>query len=250
MLNKVNTLKGYKLAGLDGEIGQVDEFYFDDQHWAIRYLVANTGGWLTGREVLLSPYALVAVNKERQEIAIHLTKNQIEGSPSLSSHKPVSKQFEADYYGYYGWPLYWSGPNMWGYYPNIERESEKWRTPSHAEQGWDPHLRSTNAVSGYHIQAADGDIGHVDDFILDDESWAIRYLVIDTKNWWPGKRVLISPRWIERISWSASTVFVNLDREIIKQSPEYTPQALLAREYEIRLHRHYQREGYWEDENV
>ena len=250
MLNKAKTLKGYKLASLDGEIGRVEEFYFDDQYWAIRYLVANAGNWLTGRQVLIAPYALVAVNKERQEIAIHLSKRQIEESPALSSHKPVSKQFEEDYYGYYGWPLYWSGPYMWGYYPNIERDCEKWRAPSHDEGGWDPHLRSTQAVSGYHIQALDGDVGHVADFIIDDESWAIRYLIIDTENWWPGKKVLISPQWIERISWSESTVFVNLRREIIKQSPEYTVEELLDREYEIKLHRHYQRLGYWSDESA
>ena len=114
MLNKAKTLKGYKLDSLDGEIGKVKEFYFDDQHWTIRYLVADTGNWLTGRQVLISPYALVAVNKEEQHIAIDLTKKQIEDSPSLNSDKPVSRQFEEAYYGYYGWPMYWGGPYMWG----------------------------------------------------------------------------------------------------------------------------------------
>lgn len=247
MLNKAKTLKGYKLASLDGDIGRVEEFYFDDRYWTIRYLVANTGNWLTGRQVLISPYALVAVDKELQDIAIHLTKKQIEESPALSSDKPVSKQFEEDYYGYYGWPVYWSGLYMWGYYPNIEREREKWPAPGLNKIVWDPHLRSTKAVSGYHIQALDGDIGHVEDFIIDDETWAIRYLVIATNNWWPGKKVLISPSWIERIGWSESTVFVNLNRDSIKQSSEYTEEDLLDREYEIRLHRHYEREGYWTD---
>jgi len=247
MLSKAKTLRGYKLASLDGDIGQVEEFYFDDQYWAIRYLVANVGSWLTGRQVLIAPYALVGINSERQEIAIHLTKQQIEESPALNSHKPVSKQFEEDYYKYYGWPLYWNGPYMWGYYPNIERECEKWQVPSHDKKGWDPHLRSTHAVSGYHIHAFDGDIGCVADFIIDDENWAIRYLIIDTKDGWPGKKVLISTDWIERISWSESTIFVNLHRENIKQSPEYAAE-LLDREYEIKLHRHYQRDGYWTGE--
>jgi hypothetical protein len=245
MLNKAKTLYGYKLNCLDGEIGQIDEFYFDDQFWTIRYLVANAGSWLTGRQVLISPYALVAVNKERQDIAITLTKKQIEESPSLSSHKPVSKQFETDYYAYYGWPYYGSGPYMWGYYPNIERDLENRPAPSREEKSWDPHLRSTQAVTGYHIHALDGEIGHVEDFIIDDETWAIRYLVIDTKNWWPGKKVLISPAWIERISWSESEVYINLSRDRIQQSPEYTEETLLDRAYEIKLHRHYEREGYW-----
>jgi uncharacterized protein YrrD len=106
MLSKAKTLKGYKLNSLDGEIGKVKEFYFDDRHWTIRYLVADTGNWLTGRQVLISPYALVAVSKEEQHITIDLTKKQIEASPSLNSDKPVSRQFEQAYYGYYGYPMY------------------------------------------------------------------------------------------------------------------------------------------------
>ena len=200
MLNKAKTLKGYKLHSLDGEIGKVKEFYFDDHHWTIRYLVADTGTWLMGRQVLISPYALVAVNKEEQHITVDLTKKQIEDSPSLNSDKPVSRQFEETYYGYYGWPVYWSGPYMWGYYPTIVRDREKWRKSNQGGKAWDPHLRSTDDVSGHHIQAADGEIGHVDDFIVDDETWAIRYLIVDTRNWWPGKKVLISPKWIERVS--------------------------------------------------
>jgi len=250
MLYKAKTLNGYRLDSLDGIIGKVKEFYFDDQHWAIRYLVADTVNWLLGRQVLISPYALRAVIPEEQQIAIDLTKRQIEDGPSLSSDKPVSRQFEETYYGYYGWPWYWGGPYMWGpySYPYIARDSEKWRESTQKEKAWDPHLRSTHDVSGHHIQAADGDIGHVDDFIIDDETWAIRYLVIDTRNWWPGKKVLVSPRWIERVSWSESKVFVNLPRETIKQSPEYTEESLLTRDYEARLHRHYNRDGYWVDE--
>jgi hypothetical protein len=248
MLNQAGALTGYKLNGLDGEIGQVKEFYFDDQHWAIRYLVADTGSWLTGRQVLISPYALVAVINEKQHITIDLTKKQIEDSPSLSSDKPVSQQFEEAYYGYYGWPVYWGGPFMWGAYPYIVRDRGKPRASNPGGKAWDPHLRSTQDVSGHHIQAADGEIGHVEDFIIDDEMWAIRYLIIDTRNWWPGQQVLVSPQWIERVSWSDSKVFVNLTREIIKQSPEYTEASLITRDYETRLHGHYNRLGYWVDE--
>jgi hypothetical protein len=248
MLYKAKTLKGYKLDSLDGEIGNVKEFYFDDQHWAIRYLVADTGNWLTGRQVLISPYALVAVTKEEHHIAIDLTKKQIEDSPSWASDKPVSRQFEEAYYGYYGWPNYWGGPYMWGPYPYIVRDREKWRESTQGEKAWDPHLRSTHDVSGHHIQAADGAIGHVEDFIIDDETWAIRYLIIDTRDWWPGKKVLVSPRWIERVSWSEAKVFVNLTRETIKQSPEYTEESLPTRDYETALHRHYNRQAYWVDE--
>lgn len=246
MLHKAKTLKGYTLKSLDGEIGAVKEFYFDDKHWTVRYLVADTGNWLTGRHVLISPYALVEANAEERYIEINLTKKQIEDSPSLDSDKPVSRQFEEAYNGYYEWPMYWGGPYRWGAYPYaVVRDREKSRESAHGEKPWDPHLRSSREVTDYHIQAEDGEIGHVDDFVIDDETWAIRYLIIDTRNCWPGKKVLVSPHWIERVSWNESKVFINLTRESIKQSPEYTEESTLTRDYESWLHRHYKRQGYW-----
>ena len=250
MLSTAKTLKGYRLDSLDGEIGKVEEFYFDDRHWTIRYLVATTGYWLPGRQVLISPHALGAIGRDIYDakISIDLTKKQIENSPSLDTHKPVSRQFEDDYYGYYGWPTYWSGSNAWGDYPYIQRYRNKWGEFSKAGKGWDRHLRSTTAVAGYHLQALDGEIGHIEDFVIDDETWAIRYLIVGTKNWWPGKKVLVSPQWIERVSWAESEVFINLSRDTIKESPEYTEESLLSRDYEIGLHHHYNRKGYWIDE--
>jgi sporulation protein YlmC with PRC-barrel domain len=250
MLYRAKTLDKYKLESLDGEIGKVKEFYFDDQYWTIRYLVADTGNWLTGNQVLISPYSLISAIKEDQHIAVNLTKKQIEESPSLDAHKPVSRQFEEIYNLYYGWPLYWGGPYMWGPYPYIESDPEKWRVSKKGETAWDPHLRSTNEVSGYNIEASDGDIGHVEDFIIDEKTWAIRYLIVDTKNWWPGNKVLVSPKWIERVSWSENKVFVSLPRETIMKSPEYTENSLLTRDYEAALHQHYNREGYWVDEPI
>ena len=250
MLYTAKTLKGHKLDSLDGEMGRVKEFYFDDRHWTIRYLVADTGTWLPGRQVLISPYSLVAINTEKQEIEVGLTKKQIEDSPSLDSDKPVSRQFEETYSGYYGWPTYWSGAYTWGFSPYVVRDREKWKAAPQPGKPWDHHLRSTQAVSGYHIQGTDGEVGHVEDFIIDDETWAIRYLRINTLNWWPGKEVLISPLWIERVSWAESKVFVNLSREAIKKSPEYTEDFLLTRDYESALHQHYGRKGYWFDELV
>lgn len=249
MLIKAKTLEDFKLNSLDGEIGKVKEFYFDDQYWTIRYLVADTGGWLTGRQVLISPYALGDADKGQQNLDVDLTKKQIENSPSLDSDKPVSQQFETDYYGYYGYPMYSGGLYMWGAYPYIQRDREQWSKSIPAEGKGDPNLRSTRKVSGYHIQATDGDIGHVEDFILDYGTWAIRYLIVDTANWWSGKKVLVSPRWIERVSWDESKVFINLPREIIQQSPEYRQEILLMRDYEAQLHQHYNRRGYWVDDS-
>jgi hypothetical protein len=250
MLSTAKTLKGYRLEGLDGKIGKAKEFYFDDRHWTIRYLVADTGYWLPGRQVLISPYSLVAIQRDifDPEIKIDLTKAQIEASPPLDSDKPVSRQCELAFYGHYLFPMYWGGPYSWGPYPYPMRDRGQWKTSTQPEKAGDHHLRSTNGVSGHHIQALDGEIGHVADFIIDDETWAIRYLIVDTHNWWPGKKVLVSPQWIERVSWGERKVFVNLDRETIKQSPEYTEESLLTRDYEIKLHGHYKRKGYWIDE--
>ncbi len=245
MFSKIKTLRGYTLRGLDGEIGKVEEFFFDDKHWAVRYLVVDTGSWLSGREVLISPYALGMINWDERDITVGLTRKQIEESPPIDTDKPVSRQYEQDYYGFYGWPLYWDGPYMWGAVPYIERNPEMRKGKNEGGKSIDPHLRSTRAVSAYYVQANDGELGHVDDFIVDDQAWAIRYLVVGTRNWWPGKKVLISPQWIERVSWKDSKVFISLSQEAIKMSPEYSEEALLTREYETGLHKHYSRKGYW-----
>jgi len=252
MLTKVKTLNGYSIQNTNDEtIGKVKDIYFDDRYWTVRYLVANTGKWLTGRKVLLSPYALMAVNADHENIVADLTKKQIEDSPSLDSDKPVSQQFESDYYGYYGWPTYWYGPYSWGYYPYLERDRAKWTDHSNNnEKKYDYHLRSCHEVTGYHIDAEDGEIGHVEDFIIDAETWEIRYLVVNTSNWWAGKKVLISPLWIERVSWNERKVVIDLTRQAIKLSPEFTDQSLVDRDYESNLYGHYNRKGYWVDELV
>ncbi len=254
MLNKAKTLTGYSLQNTDGQtIGKAKEFYFDDRHWTIRYLVADTGNWLTGRQVLISPHALVAVNSDRQNIVTDLSKKQIEESPAVATDKPVSRQREEELHSYYGWSPYWSmGPYAGVGYPVPGSLPVGGQAGAHVEAKptGDPTLRSMKQVRGYPIQGADGEIGHVEDFVIDDGTWAIRYLMVATRNWWPGKNVLVSPQWIERVSWSESKVFVNLSRDAIKQSPEYTEESLITRDYETDLHRHYDRQGYWVAEPV
>ena len=247
MLNSAKSLKGYQLECLEGRIGKAREFYFDDRHWTVRYLVADTGNWLASHQVLLSPYALVGVMSDEGRIVVNLTKKQIQESPSLDTDKPVSRQYEEDYNGYYGWPNYWSGTDMWGNYPIIRRDHEQIDFPANNEWTWDPHLRSTQDVTGYNILAIDGEIGHVDDFIIDDETWAIRYLVIATRNWLPGKKVLISPEWVKSANWKDLNVSITLSCAEIRESPEFTKDSLPSRDYEIGLHKHYDRPGYWLD---
>ena len=248
MLHRAKTLRSYKLQGKDGKLGSAKEFYFDDKYWAIRYLVADTGSWLTGRQVLISPYSLVTIDKKEKSIIVDLSEKQIEGSPSLNTDKPVSRQFERAYLDYYALPAYWDGRHMWGAWPYLVSKQQVPIVDTEEKESWDPHLRSTKDVTGHHIQAQDGEIGHVEDFIVDDETWAIRYMIIDTKNWWGGKKVLISPEWIDRISWEDLKVFVSLTRERIKQSPEYKDDFLLTRDYEDELHKHYKQKGYWMEE--
>jgi uncharacterized protein YrrD len=250
MLVKTKELKGYNLNAIDGEIGSVKEFYFDDRFWTIRYLVANTGTWLTGRQVVISPYFMHSVNYESKLINIDLSKQQMEDSPSLDLDKGMSRQYEEDYNTHYGSPTYYGGPNMWGASSNIIHDRNQWKTDIRKEGAWESNLRSSKDVSGHNIQATDGEIGHVDDFIFDDDSWAIRYLILDTKNWLPGKKVLVAPQWIDRISWDDSKVFVNLSRETIKQAPGYDEDLVISRDYETHLHEHYNRQGYWLNDPV
>jgi hypothetical protein len=244
MLANATQLKGLVIQATDGEIGTVDQLYFDDETWAIRYLTVETGGWLGGREVLISPVSVMATDWQGKRLEVALTKKQVEGSPDIDTHRPVSRQDEATYLGYYGYPYYW------GFYPagladptanyNNEVQADKIRRES-----TNSHLRSTEAVTGYSIEAADGEIGHVDGFVIDDASWAIRYMEVATRNWWPGKKVLVSPSWIERVSWTDSTVYVGLSRKAIQTGPEFDKSAPITREYEDRLYAHYGLAPYW-----
>lgn len=233
MLRLAKELKGFTLEGRDGEIGNVREFYFDDKSWTIRYLIANTGSWMTGRSVLISPYALSKIFVKERLIRVELTKAQIENSPAIDTDKPVSRQFELAYYPFYGLPPYWGGSSAWddAVYPQmIESPPGGVRGRSdEIRQGdkEDPHLRSTKDVDGHTIQALDGQVGHVEDFVVDDESWTIQYLIVATRDWWPGKKVLIATRSIDRISWEESRVYLRLKRETIQKSPEYSEGVLI-----------------------
>ena len=220
MLQNTKELYGNKLVASDGDIGHVKDFYFDDKTWVIRYLVADTGSWLTGRLVLLSPHAFGKLDQGTKTLQIKLRKTQIESSPPIESHKPVSRQYEIDYYRYYGWPAYWDGGGMWGFggYPVVVPPSkEELEGQQHHHHRDDKHLQSTHAVNGYQIQAADGPIGTVSGFMVDDKSWAIREVVVDAGHWYSGKEILIAPGRIDRISYEDSTVFVNLTKADIAQ---------------------------------
>ncbi len=248
MLRSMNEMKGYTIAATDGEIGSVLTFYFDDEHWTVRYLVVDTGGWLGGRRVLISPIAIGRAEWLRHELAVNLTKDQIEGSPAIDLDKPVSRQHEVEYYNYYSWPYYWDGMYGWAgwTYPGaLATAAPTDRTAVAEQERGDLHLRSSDEVIGYHIQATDEEIGHVEDFLVDDETWQIRYMVVDTSNWWFGKKVLIAPTWIAGVSWAEQKVSVDLLKEAVKDSPQWDPSVPVTQAYEQRLYDHYGRPTYW-----
>ena len=251
MLQNATHLKGFAIRATDGEVGTVEQFYFDDETWAIRYLTVETGGWLGGRQVLISPFSVIRADWQARTLEVALTKKQVQHSPDIDTHLPVSRQHEAAYLGYYGYPYYWGGPYLWGpaFYPaGLAMPMTAAREATHdriRKESTDSHLRSSEAVTGYHIDAVDGEVGHVDGFIMDDEAWAIRYIEVATRNWWPGNKALVSPAWVERVSWTESKVYVGLSREAIKSAPEYADSTPLTREYENRLHLHYGRPPYW-----
>jgi hypothetical protein len=249
MLRSAKELRGYTIRASDGDIGRIHEFYFDDLAWIIRYLVVDTGNWLPGRKVLLWPGALGQPDWETQALPVTLTRAQVEHSPDISMEEPVSRQMETDLHTYYGWTPYWrSGLPAYGVgsaaaAEMIARRAEE--EEDREEQRRDPHLRSTREVTGYHIQARDGEIGHLEDWIVDDESWFIRYLVIDTRNWLPGRKVLVAPAWAEWVNWAERKVHVDLNKETIENSPEFDPSMPVNREYEAHLYDYYGRPHYW-----
>ena len=221
MLHNLKELYGNRLAALDGNIGHVRDFYFDDKTWVVRYLVADTGSWLKGRMVLLSPHSFGHLERERKVLPVNLTRRQIENSPSIESHEPVSRQYEVEYYRYYGWPAYWVGGSMWGLcgYPVVvpPSEGEMMAHLKHHPRD-DKHLQSARAIAGYRIQAVDGAIGEVRGLVVDDKSWGIRHLVVEAGHWYAGKEILLLPENIDRISCEDSTVFVNLTKEDIQKT--------------------------------
>jgi uncharacterized protein YrrD len=223
MLLNLNTLGGHKLAATDGEIGHVKDFYFDDKTWAIRYLEVDTGSWLSGRRVLLSPHAFSHFDLKTETLHLKLTKQQIENSPSIDAHRPVSRQYEENYYNYYGWPVYWEGGSDWGTgdYPVFATSSRDYASKSYNYPTWDDiHLQSAKSLVGQDIHASDGDIGKVSGVLVDDKRWIIRELAVETGHWYSGKEIMIAPSKIQRISYPESKVFVSLTKGEIERTPK------------------------------
>jgi len=256
VLRQTYEIIDHEVLATDGSIGKVADLLFDDRTWVLRWAVVDMGDWVAGRQVLLPPSAFGASKPGTRQFPVKLTRDQVRNSPDLIADEPVSRQKEIEIYSHYGWMPY--------FYPTAAPVAG---APGHHRGGGggiaagdgarpppeefgtnpsgDPHLRSIKEVTGYYIHAGDGDIGHIETFLIDDADWTVRYFVADTKNWWPGKMVLVSTQWITAISWSEEHIAVDLTREQVKQCPEYDPNSPVGRSYEERLHTHYDRPTYW-----
>ena len=217
MLHSIQQRYGEKLRATDGEIGHVRDFYFDDKNWTVRYVVADTGRWLPGRQVLISPHALGHLYPNGKVLLVNLTREQIESSPSIDEHKPVSRQHEEEYHRHYGYPYYAESWPLWGLaeYPVVVPPPPPTATKQH---GVDSHLRSARVVRGYNVEGSDGAIGQIADFLIDGRTWALREIVIVSGHWFSGSEVRISTRKISRISYNESTVYVDSTKAAIMES--------------------------------
>lgn len=254
MLRTVKELRQFAIEATDGAIGHVDDVYFDDVAWAVRYLVVDTGTWTPGTQVLISPISAGHPDWLAKKLPVALSVDRVKKSPAIDTHRPVSRLYESELSTYYGYPTYWGETGLWGMggYPGFlttadaaQAEIARAGRTSDPAANADSHLRSCAAVTGYHIRATDGEIGHVEDFLVDEQTWAIRYLVVNTSNWWLGHTVLVSPAWIADVSWPDNTVSVHVSRKAIQDAPPYDPASGIDRELEARVYEHYRQSGAW-----
>jgi hypothetical protein len=258
MLRSMKDLEGYSIGASDGPIGHVRDFYFDDASWVVRFLVVETGSWFSSRKVLISPISLGEPNWAYRSLPVAITREQVRKCPEIDTERPVSRHYEAQYFAYYDYPFYWEGTGLWGGggVPGMLLPGNAAslslpgapRAQPEAVREDDPHLRSCKAITGYEVRGSDGDIGHVQGFLLDEESWAIRYMVVDTSNWWLDHLVLVPPQWITDLDWPRSRVNVHLTRDAVLGAPPYDPETALDRRHEIAVYKHYGRPVYWHRE--
>lgn len=231
---KLGQLVGYGLQARNGEIGSLEEIYFDDDQWTVRYFVVRTGGWLLGRRVLVVPSVVTSVDETTKRLNVDLTRAQIKACPPLDTQLPVSRRYERQYYQYYGWEPYWGGD------PLLAPTSLDPERARDAQTDADEyHLRSSKEATGSRIHALDGEIGYVVDLIVEEPEWLVRYLEVDTRHWLPGKRVLIGTPWISHAAWHKNVVSVDLPCEAIQTAPTYDPNKIIGRDYQAALYKHY-----------
>lgn len=248
MLFAITGLLGCPVRTEDGDAGTVKDYLFDDRNWRIRWMVVDTGAWLPGRKILIHPSAIeplvippstgglgMGPGVDRPVVSVALTQNEIKASPDASEDEPVTQQMEDRLYDHYSRDPIW-GATIFGtnaISPPISapplvadpRRHGKIETGPHPGDG-DSHLRSAASVKGYHVEATNGEIGHVENFLIDDADWSVRYLLIATRNWWPGKHVQLAPNTVEAFDWMRKHIALNVTREQVQSSPEWDPAAM------------------------
>jgi hypothetical protein len=249
MLWDASAINGYAIEASDGRLGTVSDLLFEDVGWVVRWLVVDTGNWLPGRKILLPLSALGQPDRALRHFPIMLNMQQIKDSPNVDTDLPVSRQIEAQVHDYFGWTPYWGG----SFLPMNNAMAMPFAAPLHEPQSTphnlpdtdaqtsegDPHLRSMAAITGCHIHATDGEIGHIEDFLVDDADWNIRYIKVDTRNWWPGQQVLISPFSVQEIDWAGKLVHIDVSRQRIKDAPPYDPSITVDGAYEEKFLTYY-----------
>ncbi len=250
MLRNAREIMGYALEAQDGDVGHCKDFLLDDELWTVRYMVADTGTWLPGRKILISPGSLDEPDWASRHFPIRLTKQEMEDSPELDEDAPVSRQYEIHWSKHHGCPYYWSGDGLWGSapYPTFfwDQNLEEPEDSDETHEPGDSHLRSVSEMTSYVIHAEDGQIGHVEDFIIDDVTWTTQYMVVDTCEWLPGKKVLVPTEWINSVCFDRGEIEVALTRKTIEDCPKYDPDTPVNRRYEERLYDYHGRPRYWQ----
>lgn len=231
---KLERLSGHHLRARDGDLGRLKEVFFDDVRWGVRYFVVHTGPWLLGRDVLIVPSVVTAVDDRAEVLEVDLDREQVRNAPPVSTDLPVSRRYEHELYRYYGWDPYWLGDPMLApsVFPTVDADGEDAVTEDH-------HLRSSREVTGYTLEAADGGVGQVADLLLEEATWAVRYLEVDMGHWPGAKRVLLAPAWIDEVDWARQRVTTALSREAIHSAPPFDPDQVVSRAYQVALYEHY-----------
>jgi sporulation protein YlmC with PRC-barrel domain len=250
MLYRVSDLQGYTIHATDGDIGTLRTLYLDEEEGGVASFVIDTGTWISGKHVLVSPDVLGQPDMDRKRLSVNLTREEIKACPEIDMHATAPGPYSGVSHTRSRGPVFWSSDpfvlNSLAARPGgMPLSSPPVTPPAVTEEIRVPVLHSSRKIIGYHIQARDGSIGHVEDFLIDTDTWHIRYMVVDTRNWWPGKKVLVSPKWIQAVHWDGADVSVDLTRDQIKTSPEYDASQPIPRDYESRLHDHYGRPAYW-----
>lgn len=257
MLRSVKELIGYPIHATDGDVGRCVDFLFDDEHWTIRYLVGDTRRWLSGRKVLICPsrFGMPDLGFGRRRFQVKLTKRAIEDCPPLDWDAPVSRLYEAELARFHNYPPYWIGAGAWGLVPfppahapsvaNQMEQAERERHERELRRLERSHLRSVVEVKGYRLAALDGEIGHLEDLVVEAGTWAIRWIVVDTCNWLPGHKAIVSPTWIKAVHFPDPVVSLDVTKEQVRHAPVYDHRIPINRDYEGVLYDYYGRPSHW-----